>query len=282
MPLWSLRGRHLLTVHDVTFFSMPGVYRGLHRSAAFRAMVRASVLRAGMINVPSHNTRSELLQCISELPAERVRVTPWGLDTRFSPACHAEVATHRTRLKLPERYVLFVGTVEPRKNLLTLLEGFQRFVSRHPSSEVALVIAGRDGWQAQDVYAAADSPELRGRVRFLGYVSDADLVWLYRGASLFAYLSLHEGFGFPPLEAMACGAPVLASRGSALEENLNGAADLIDPADASACEASFAVLLTDPARRDHLIGLGHQRASSFRWDRTARLVLDCYQELAAR
>jgi glycosyltransferase involved in cell wall biosynthesis len=282
LPLWRGRARHLLTVHDMSFFSMPSVHNRLHGSSAFRRGVEMSIRRAHLLNVPSEATRRDLLHYIPGIPAERVRVTPWGVHPRFCPAPQGETARHVARLGLPQRYLLYVGTIEPRKNLLAVLESFRRLIA-DGDREMHLVIAGAFGWGGREIFQQASSPELpelRGRVHFPGYVADDDLPWVYRGASLFVYPSLYEGFGFPPLEAMACGVPVIASLGSSIEENLRGAAELVTPTDMDALAGAVGRLVGDGARREQMVRAGMERASAFRWEETARGVLGCYREVA--
>lgn len=170
MPLWpshAKRGRtkHLLTVHDMTFFSMPQVHNRLRRSAVFRDALAASMGRADLLNVPSDAVRREVSRWAPSVPPERIRVTPWGIDRRFCPAPASEVAEHTRRLRMPHPYVLYVGTIEPRKNLPMLLEAFRRFL-RSGRRTHHLVVAGASGWDAEGVYRMAASPELAGRVHF--------------------------------------------------------------------------------------------------------------------
>ncbi len=284
MPLWpghGKRGRpkHLLTVHDMTFFSMPQVHNRLRGSAAFRNAVAASIRRADLVNVPSDAVRQDLPRWVPEIPLERIRVIPYGIDGRFCPAPAGEVAEHINRMCMPQPYLLFVGTIEPRKNLPMLLEGFRRFL-QFGRRTYHLVLAGRKGWDSETVYRLAASSELAGSVHFLGYVADEDLPWVYRGASVFVYPSLYEGFGFPPLEAIACGVPVITSQGSSLEENLRGAATMVSPSDPEALAHALNRLLTNESPRREQIRMGLDRAREFHWNRTAQLVVNCYRELA--
>jgi glycosyltransferase involved in cell wall biosynthesis len=279
MPLWRGRARHLLTVHDMTFFSMPAVHTRLRRSATFRRGIVQSVQRADLVNVPSEATRRDVLHWIPGVDPGKVRVTPWGIQPEFSPAPPTETARHLARLGIPRPYILHVGTIEPRKNLITLLDSYRRLL-RDGATGAHLVLAGADGWDSDRIRRAAGAPELRGRVRFLGHVSDEALPWIYRGASMFVFPSLYEGFGFPPLEAMACGIPVIAAGGSSLEENLRGAADLVAPLDGDAWAAAMRRLETDAAWHRRLAALGLERSATFRWERTVQKVLDCYVELA--
>ena len=280
MPLMRGRQRHLLSVHDMTFFSMPQVHTKLRGSAQFRAAVARSIRRADRIVVPAQAVCNDLLALLPDVSAEKVYVTPYGVHERFSPAEADEVSAQVRRLGLPEAYLLYLGTIEPRKNLEPLLDAYSMLVREERASE-HLVLAGRLGWNVDSLLRRLDSHELRGRVHLLGYVREEDVPWLYRGARVFVYPSLYEGFGFPPLEAMACGTPVVAARGSALEENLTGAAELVPVEDAGALKVAISGLLNDRAVWDSMRRKGLQRAAGFRWERTARGIRQCYLDLAA-
>jgi len=274
-PRLRWRTRHLVTVHDVTFFTMPQLHSKLRRSLLFRYAVARCALAAHMINVPSKATRRDLLSLWPEVDERRVRVTAAGIGAEFTPGDSVEVRRHRRRLGLPKEYVLSVGTIEPRKNLEFLLEAFGRL-----NRETHLVLAGRMGWGYGRLFAEMKKQNLAGRVHLTGYVPAADLPWVYRGARVFAYPSLYEGFGFPPLEAMACGIPVVATRGSALEENLRDAATLVPTDGTDELAAALGKLLRDERARSEHREAGLQRAAEFGWDRTARAILECYRELA--
>jgi glycosyltransferase involved in cell wall biosynthesis len=280
MPYWRGKQRHLLTVHDLSFFSMPEVHSALHRSHIFRRALLGSILRAHLIQVPSESTRRDLLARVPQVPPERVRVIPYGVDACFHAAPADQVRREVRRLELPDAYILFVGNIEPRKNLPLLVESYVQLVADGAISE-HLVIAGKRRWGAERILRRLNRPELRGRVHLPGYVSREDLPWVYRGARLFVYPSLFEGFGFPPLEAMACGVPTIATQSSSLEENLRGAAELVPPGDAAALTAAMRRLLCDEDLREQRKKMGLERAAAFRWEQTAREILDCYRQLAA-
>jgi glycosyltransferase involved in cell wall biosynthesis len=279
-PRWRGTQRHLVTAHDMTFFSMRNVHSPLHQNGVFRWAVRASLLRAHLIAVPSHWARQDLLAVLPEVPPARVRVTPYGIDASFHPASPAEVRRHVRRLGLPDPYILYVGNIEPRKNLPVLLASYGRLAETGAVSE-HLVIAGHRHWGAAEILQTCDRPPFRGRVHVTGFIQPADLPWVYRGARLFVYPSLAEGFGFPPLEAMACGAPVVATHTSAMEENLQDAAELVRANDEVALAEAIDRLLRDEALREDRARTGRARAAAFSWERTAQGTLECYRELAA-
>lgn len=266
----------LVTVHDVAFLD-----RSVHR---LRSHLYLSVLtlvamrKAARIVCVSGFTRDRL---VGRFPwAEpKCRVIGEGISSRFRPQPPATVAAFRARHRLERPYVLFVGTIEPRKNLPRLLRAFERALGRDGLPH-DLVIAGASGWKTGPVRAAYAASPVRERIRFIGYVPDADLPAAYAGADLLAYPSLHEGFGLPPLEAMACGTPVLTSNTTALAEVAGPAALTVDPGDEEALAAGLAALLGDPGRRQALAAAGLGHAALFRWDLVADDMVALYREVA--
>ncbi|HSL18082.1 MAG TPA: glycosyltransferase family 1 protein [Methylomirabilota bacterium] len=280
MPMMRGRQRHLLTVYDMTFFSHPECHQALRRSAPYRSAILASLRRAHVVSVPSRATRDRVLDHCPGLDPGRLRVVAPGIAADFGPRPPDEVARVRSRYGLDAPYLLYLGTLEPRKNLPRLVEAFARLTSRRQGAE-QLVLAGRLGWDAEPLLAAIEGSGLASRIRRLGYVDRADLPALLTGASVFVYPSLEEGFGFPPLEAMACGTPTVAADTSSLAENLRGAAELAPPTDVEALAAALERLLADQALRAERRRLGLERAAAFDWRRTAAATVACYRELAA-
>ena len=277
MPVHRGGARHLLSVHDMTFFSHRRHHSPLHRTAVFRRAVAASIRRAHLLVVPSRATRDDLVARMPTVAPETIRVVPYGIGAEFRPHMPAEVAPVLRRLGIPTPYVLHLGTLEPRKNLGRLVEAYRRLTAEGAAEH--LVLAGRLGWDQGALLAELDRPELRGRVHRTGYLAADDVPPVLAGAALFVCPSLAEGFGFPPLEAMASGVPVVASRAAALAENLADAALLVDPNDADALAAAMRSALRDD-RRDVLAERGLTRARAFPWEATARGTLACYRELA--
>jgi glycosyltransferase involved in cell wall biosynthesis len=279
MPLVRGRARHLLTVFDMTVFTMPHVHIHLRRSAPYQRAVLASMRRADCVTVPTAAVKRDVREQVPDLPEERIEVIGYGVGDEFRPHRPEEIRPVLARLGLPERYLLHVGTLAPRKNLTRLVDAYSKLVERDRCPE-HLVLAGKSGTD-EAVLERIDTPQLRDRVHLTGYLDAADLPPLYAGASLFIFPSLGEGFGFPPLEAMASGVPVIASRTPALVENLDGAASMVDPEDSRALAAEIESLLEDERRRRALAAAGDERAAAFRWDQAARRTLALYEELAA-
>jgi len=267
--------RRVVTFHDVTFFLLPERYPPL-RGAYFRAASRAGARLADLVVAVSKTVKADV-ECHLRLPPERVRVVPLAAAPSFHPLGDAARTTAvRTKYGLPERFILNVGALEPGKNQATLVRAFHRL--KRQDSEQGLVIAGPPAWRYERLFRLVDDLGLAGQVRFLGYVPAEDLVALYNLADLFVFPSLYEGFGLPPLEAMACGLPVVASTAPALREVLDDAALLVHPQDVVALAEAMAAALRDEPLRSRLRQAGLRRAAQFSWERTARETVAVYDE----
>jgi glycosyltransferase involved in cell wall biosynthesis len=216
---------------------------------------------------------------VPDLSRSKVRVIPGGIGEEFRVYPREAIQNTLERLGLPASYILYVGTIEPRKNLPLLVQSYKQLVTMGKTKE-HLVLVGRLGWGYDAVLKQIESPELKHRVHLVGYVHQHDLPLVYAGATLFVYPSLQEGFGFPPLEAMACGVPTISSQTSSLIENLQGAAILVPPDDQESLTEAMDQLLNDEASRDQYRQEGIARAAAFRWEETARRTIQCYQEIA--
>ena len=278
IPLSRGRQRHLLTIHDMTFFSRPDCHTFLRRSWAFRNGLLKSIRSAHLITVPSRFTLQAILNHMPDIPPERIRIVPFGIGAEFQPNHPDQVERRISHLGIPRPYILYLGTIEPRKNLIHLVEAYKQLVRNGGITE-HLVLAGKWGWGCEHLKEQIALPELRGKVHLANYVPQSDLPFLYGGAKLFVYPSLDEGFGFPPLEAMACGTPTIASHSSALAENLKGGAILLSPTDVRAWTATIRRMLSDESARLEKREQGLKLASLFRWEKTAMQTLDCYREL---
>lgn len=254
----------VVTVHDLAFLRTPENFTRRGASLMKRSL-ETTRRRADRIICSSTATMDDCLT--NGFDSDRLRVVPLGVDTRRATA--DEVAEAGARHGLPEEFVLFVGTVEPRKNLRRLVDAVERL--RAEGLDLPLIVAGADGWgDVRSELAEAD-------VRFLGTVSDRDLRGLLARASVMAYPSEQEGFGLPVVEAMAQGTAVVTSRGTSTEEVAGGAAVLVDPFDVSDIARGVSEA---HARRDELAEPGRARAAELSWERTARATLAVYREVA--
>jgi glycosyltransferase involved in cell wall biosynthesis len=269
------RARALLTVHDLTFMVYPQMAEaGLRRY--LMAAVPRSLRRADMVLADSFATRADLGQLLGVDPG-RVRVIYPGVSPRFRPLPAAATEPLRAQLGLPESFLLFVSTLEPRKNLVRLIEAFDRLTGGGAHPGLSLVIAGRRGWLYEEIFAAVERLGLAERVRFLDFVDDAHLPGVYNLARAFVYPSLYEGFGLPALEAMACGTPLVTASSSSLPEVAGDAAVLVDPLDSAAIAGGIDRAL---AEHERLRAAGPAQARRFSWDAAADGLIDTYRALA--
>lgn len=279
--LWSPGGtgpllvRHqVVTVHDMAAFDHPE-WLNRELSAWLRFLLRRLLPRVRHVIAVSEFTRSRVL-ALTRLPPERVTAIPHGVSARFAPQSPERIAQMRQTLGLPAApYLLSVGTLEPRKNLRRLLRAWA--IAQPEAPDTILVLAGRAGPAAD--FGRHDAGPLPGRTRWLGHVPDGELPALYAGAEAFAYVSLYEGFGFPPLEAMAAGAPVVASNQTALPEVVGDAGILVPPEDVGAIAAALVRVLASPSLRRDLSVRGRARARCFSWPRAAQATGDLLERL---
>ena len=265
----------VVTIHDLSFIRFPALFRPANRFY-LTAMTRLSARRARRLIAVSAQTAKEVTRLLG-VPPERVDVVYHGVDPMFRPLPAHEIAAFRQRRGLPERYVLFVGTLEPRKNLLRLVEAFARI--RH--SGVKLVLAGGKGWLYDELFATVKALGLSEKVIFPGYVTSDELPFWYNAAAVFSYPSVYEGFGLPVLEAQACGTPVLTSNVSSLPEAAGDGALMVDPYSVDALAVGLDRLLTDQPLRQQLRGLGLAHAEQFSWPRTAQETVRVYRRALA-
>ena len=264
--------RSVLTIHDLTLLLFPE-WHPADRLALMAPALEPAVRRADHVITPSQATRNDVLKLLPVDP-ERVSVVPEGVAPTFAPMPAADVAARLAPLGLRGGdYLLFLGTIEPRKNLLRLLEAVELAAPQIGP----LVVAGGRGWNDARIRAALARLAGAGRVRGLGYVPDDVKPALLAGARAFVYPSLYEGFGLPPLEAMACGTPVLTSSVASLPEVVGDAALLVDPEDVPALATALARIWREDPLRAELRARGLARARRFSWERTARLTLDVYR-----
>ena len=265
--------RLVVTVHDLAFERYPDLFPRRWLSL-YRRGLRAAIDRADAILVPSSSVRDDLIGR-TDVDEERIHLTPLAPWQRWVPAeivdaDREELADHG----ITPPYILAVGTIEPRKNLVRLVHAYRRLAAQGlPQS---LVLIGDDGWGADELRAELDKGG-PGRVVRGGGLAASALATAYADADVVAYISLYEGFGLPVLEAMSAGAPVITSNTSSLPEVAGDAALLVDPEDVDAIADAVARVLTDPALAEDLRRRGRERAASFTWAATARATLDVYR-----
>lgn len=272
----GVHGKTVVTVHDMVLHAYPETMRTRTR-LLLQMSLRRSMQRADRIVTDSEFSRSEIAKYYPAF-ADKVRVVPCGVDTeRFRPADAAETARVRAAHHLPAQYFLYLGTLEPRKNLVRLIAAYGKLRERFPDAP-PLVLAGGKGWQYERIFAAAEKDNVRGHIIFPSYIPSADMAALYSGALAFVFPSLYEGFGMPPLEAMACGCPVLTSNAASLPEAAGNAALLCNPHKTAAIAKGLERMLTDAPLREMLRQRGFKRSAEMSWDNAAEKLYAVYRE----
>lgn len=271
-PLWAPCPQ-IITILDLGFLRHPEFFRRGNRSY-LQLLTRLSAKRAAAIITISKFSAQEIAALLGAAP-ERIHVIYPGVEARFHPLPPAEVTRFRQEQNIPERFILYLGTLEPRKNLLTLVQAFARL--RDPA--LHLVLAGGKGWLYEPLFAEVERLQLNDRVHFPGYIpAETQTLW-YNAATVLAYLSSYEGFGLPVVEALACGTPVVAANSSSLPEAAGDAALLVPPHDVDVIVASLERVLSDATLRETLRerGLGH--AARFNWQDVAQQTATVYRTL---
>jgi glycosyltransferase involved in cell wall biosynthesis len=266
----------LTTIHDISFRRHPEWFPLKHR-LLLNLLIPYAARNAAHVITGSEYSRADLIDAY-DLPPEQVTVTPYAADPIYQPMDREEArraVSQRFGLRGP--FVLAVGVLQPRKNLPRLIRAFGRIARDVPHG---LALVGKPGWAHAELQRAASASGLGSRLKFTGYVPDADLPVLYNAAELFVYPSLLEGFGFCALEAMACGTPVVTSNVTSLPEVVGDAALMVDPTDEAALAAAIRKSLTDEPLRERLRAAGLARAKQFSWERTAAETLTAYQQVA--
>lgn len=272
------KARSVYTLYDLTFSLAPRTHLPLLRwSSDF--LVPRFLKRCDRIIAISECTKRDAVRQYGIEP-EKIEVIHLGVGERFRPVSCEGKNAFRERYHLPERYLLYVGTIEPRKNLSMLLEAYRSLVDA--GSSARLVIAGKKGWLYEDFFRKMRDLRLENDVRFPGFIPEEDLPGLYSHAEAFVYPSLYEGFGLPVLEAMACGTPVVCSNSSSLPEVAGNAALLISPTEPHAWAQALGQVTETTELRAELRTSGLRQAARFRWENTARKTLEVYRSVIAR
>jgi len=271
-------GRAILTVHDLSFRRLPECADAALAAYLNRA-VPHSIQRADLVLADSLSTKADLMELLG-VPAAKIEVLYPGVGDTYQPIRdEATLTAIRQKYGLPHDFVLFVGTIEPRKNLVTLLKAWSQICNLQSAICNKLVVAGSRGWLYEETFATVERLGLSSDVVFLGYVPEADLPALYSLARLFVFPSLYEGFGLPPLEAMACGTPVVCANTSSLPEVAGNAALLVDPLDADGLATTMQQALGDEGLRARLVERGLRQAARFTWRAAAQQLLAIYEKV---
>ena len=265
----------IITIYDLSFALFPQFFRSFNQTY-LRLGTRLSARRAQRLITISDCTRRDLHR-LYHVPLDRIDVAYPGVDETMKPPPTDRVENFRRAQNLPGKFLLFLGTLEPRKNLITLVRAFTQLKQACP--EAVLVLAGGMGWLADEVFAAIEASGVKDSIVLPGYVAAEDKALWYAASTVFVYPSIYEGFGLPPLEAMACGTPVIVSNAASLPEVVGDAGLLIAPEDVSSWAAAMIRIWNDAAYRAELADRGRQQAALFTWQETSRQTLIAYRQV---
>jgi len=278
LPIFSITPS-VITILDLTTILMPQTHSWKMRLSV-NSLIRSAARKARRIIAISDHTKKDIVEHLN-IREDKVTSIPLGVDPRFKPleACDGRMDSIRQKYSRGEEYILYMGTLEPRKNLVFLLQVYEKLVNREPCMP-KLVLAGGKGWKYSPIFRLINSVDtLKKNVICPGYIPDGDLPYLYSAAELFVYPSLYEGFGLPTLEAMACGTPTITSNSSSLPEVVGEGGITLDPLDASAWDTAIQETLHNLNLRQELKLRGIRQAKKFTWETTARATLELYSQI---
>jgi glycosyltransferase involved in cell wall biosynthesis len=264
----------VITVHDIAYIRFPDLLNKT-RQIYKKYILNSSIRKASVIIADSHSTKRDIIEFF-KVDEERIKVIHLGVESRFRPIKNVE--GYRTRNNLPSKMILNIGTLEPRKNVVTLIKAFKKLQERGRQDYI-LVIAGEKGWLYKKIFEEIKSSGMEQSIRILGVISDEDLPLLYNCADLFVYPSLYEGFGLPPLEAMACGVPIITSNTSSLPEVVGNAGIMVDPNDIESLSEEMYKVLNDKELKHRMSRDGLKRSKMFTWEKMVKEVLEIYNEI---
>ena len=267
-------GRSIVTIYDVSFLRFPEAAEP-RNFAHLNHHIRETVRRTDAVFTISEFSRREIAELLP-IPASRIHAIHPGLDNAIKQPSGEQVQTTRRALQLNRPYLLFVGTIEPRKNIPFLVDVFDQL----DEFDGELILAGMKGWKVEPILQHIASAKRTGSIRYIDYVPEEHLSGLYAGAELFIFPSLYEGFGFPPLEAMACGTPVLSSSGGSLPEILGDAAVILTNYEVASWVGTIHHMLHDTASRTDRVASGLRHVQRYTWDQAAKATWDVYREVA--
>lgn len=267
--------QNILTIHDLTPFIVPE-YHPLSRSLLYKALLGRTLKFADRIIAVSEQTKKDLINAMN-VPEEKIKVIYEAANEQFMPMDKAYCRNSLSRYNITDPFILYVGTLEPRKNIPKLIKAFYKIKKLGINHK--LVIAGKKGWNYKEIFETIKNLKLQTDVLFTGYMPEEDLPILYNAADLFVYPSLYEGFGLPPLEAMACGTPVITSNTSSLPEVVGDAGVIVDPCNVGGLANVMYEVLINESLREDMRTKGLERARMFSWERTAKETLQAYEGL---
>lgn len=273
----------IITVHDLSFLRYPEFFTSRQNFWHRALNVRQALAKATAIVAVSENTKRDIIE-LAGVASEKITVIYSGnnlLQDRINSLEQPKLSQDIESQLGKDKFILYLGTIEPRKNISGLIQAYHKFRQANPDKKIKLVLAGGKGWKNRAVYQEYKESPYRADILFLGYISKKDKEILYSLASVFVYPSYYEGFGFPPLEAMSCGCPVICSNVSSLPEVVAEAAILINPFKPEEIKQALEMVFQDENLRQSLITKGYERAKFFSWDKAAQAYLELFRKMTS-
>lgn len=275
---FSKDSKNILTVHDLSFLRAPEFFSWRKNCWHKLLGIKKLIKKSDLIVAISENTKLDLMD-IFQVPAEKIKVIYSGLNLSETKLSENEQQEFANKYGIKNDFILSVGNIEPRKNLDGLIKAYEILRENNPELKNQLVLAGAPGWQNKHIYQAAKDSKFSADIIFTGYVSEGEKIFLYHHAIVFAFPSFYEGFGFPPLEAMSYGLPVIASNSSSIPEVVGDSAFLINPVFPSEIASALEIILTDEKVREKYQAVGKERLELFSWKKTASEYLELFKNV---
>jgi glycosyltransferase involved in cell wall biosynthesis len=278
----SKKTKHILTIHDLSFLLTPEFF-SIRKNIWHKVLnAKKMIASADVVVAISENTKRDIVR-LTGIDENKIKVIYDGIGDDFYPfrnSPDAETAARLIAIKnkynLPDKFILYLGTIEPRKNIASLISAFEQLADKPEMREFQLLIVGYSGWKNKEVYQAINSSKHKDRIKLIGYIENSEKIYYYNLCTIFCYPSLYEGFGLPVLEAMACGAPVVTSNLSSMPEVAGDSAILIDPMDENSIKQGIMALAGDDKLRELYSAKGIERAKLFGWKKSAEEYLKIF------
>ncbi|AXI24804.1 glycosyl transferase family 1 [Methanofervidicoccus sp. A16] len=272
---FKIKQQYVYTIHDLTPILFPNEHKN-GKYLIYKLLLPKTLRTADKIIADSYNTKKDIIKYF-KIPEDKIKVIHLGVDEKYKPLSEEEINSIKKKYSINYPFILYVGTLEPRKNIPTLIKAYYKLKKQGLPHK--LVITGKKGWKYKSIFETIDKLNLQKDIIFTGYVPEEDLPALYNAADLFVYPSIYEGFGLPPLEAMACGTPVITSNTSSLPEVVGDAGIMVDPYDVDGLSKAMYEVLTNDGLREELRKKGLERAKLFSWKECAEEHLKVYEEV---
>lgn len=275
----GVKGKKATMIHDMTHLAYPETVRTKTKSW-LNLTLKQSCMRADVIITISNFSKAEIIRYMN-IPGDKIKVMYPGVDLNVFHNHYPKEQIYDTMFKygIKENYILYLGTIEPRKNLKRLIEAYGLLVEQRQGDVPQLVLAGGKGWLCENIYQAAEKISLQDKILFTGYVEEVDSPILLSGAKFFCFPSLYEGFGIPPIEALACGTPVMAANVASMPEVLGSCAVYVDPLSIEDIASGMKQLLTDEELRQRLRSEGLEHVKQYAWSNSAKTLMRIYKEI---